>query len=605
VITNVLEYVRERILVADGAMGTELYERGIPRGHCYDELNLSMPHIVERVHSDYIAAGARMIETNTFGASKHILGTYYDLADKAFAINEKGARIARAAAIGREVLVAGSVGPVTRPFETELQPNKGELEGIFTEQITALVQGGVDLIVLETFADVEELLIAFDASQRIEPSMPVICSMSFVEGGRTIAGEEPQIIAGRLYSEGARLLGANCGTGPRGIFDAVKSLAIYQDIVLSAMPNAGLPTFTGGHFEYSAEPEYFAHYARKFAGAGVSIIGGCCGTRPEHIKTMAEAVANITPKSPKVVVVGERAEDVEKPLAKEPTSFERKVFEKFVYTVEIDPPRGVDVQKVIEAVRDFKEAGGDAVNVADIPMARLRMGALPLAAAIRQQIDINVVLHVTARDRNLIAIQSDLLGAHALGIDNVLALKGDPPSIGDYPFATGVYDVTSPGIVAILASFARGKDRLGVKIDKPANFFVGVAVNQNARHWEREVAHLNDKIAAGAGFIQTQPVFDMEKLDMILDAVNGRVPIIVSLLILASQRHAEFLHNEVPGVIIPAGLREKMADLSGDDGRARGLEIAANLLEDIRKRTNGVCLMPPFGRYELALELMP
>jgi len=604
-IENIFEYIKEHILVADGAMGTELYTRGVPRGHCYDELNLSRPDIVERVHRDYIAAGAKMIETNTFGANRHILGTYYDLAEKTFAINEKGARIARAATLGKDILVAGSVGPITRPFETENRPGVSELNGIFSEQIDALIEGGVDLIILETFADIEEILIALHAVKRNKPGIPVICSMSFVEGGRTITGIDPQTAAEKLLSQRVKIIGANCGTGPRGLLEALKSLAISKDTILSAMPNAGLPTFTDGRFEYTAEPDYLAYYAKKYAMAGVAIIGGCCGTGPEHTKAIAEAVGNLKPKPPKKIAVGVIKEPGEAPIReREKTSFEKKIEKRFVYSMEIDPPRGTGTAETIEAARRFRELGGDAINVSDIPMARLRMAALPLASAIRCGADIDVVLHVTARDRNLIAIQSDLLGAHALGIDNILALRGDPPSVGDYPYATGVYDVTSPGIVSILSAFSQGYDRLGVEIDNPADFFIGVALNQNATHWEREVAHLDDKINAGAKFIQTQPVFDIKKLETVIKAVDGRAKIIASLLILASERHTEFLHNEVPGISIPKSIREAMRGLSGAKGRERGLEIARETLDALREKADGVCLMPPFGRYELAEELI-
>ena len=603
---DLMEYIKRQILLGDGAMGTELYRRGVPGGHCYDELNLSNPGLIERIHRDYISAGAMMIETNTFGANRHILGVYFDLGDKAFAICEKGARIARAAVAWRDILVAGSIGPITRPFESENNPGKDELAETFSEQIAALVQGGVDMLILETFADIEEMVIAFGAAKEQAPGLPVICSMSFVEGARTVTGVEPGTAAAGLIAEGAKIVGANCGAGPRGVFEAVKGLAIKKDMTLSAIPNAGLPAFSDGRFEYTAGPDYMAHYARKFATAGVSIIGGCCGTRPEHIKAMAGALEGIEPGPiPKIFPIEERVEKAKIERTRTPTAFERAIESKFVYTMEIDPPRGVDSDSVIGAAKNFISSGGDAVNISDIPMARLRMAALPLAAAIRRGTGIEVILHVTARDRNLIAIQSDILGAHTLGIRNVLALRGDPPSIGDYPFATGVYDVTSEGIVSIVSAFSQGVDRLGVNIDMPADYYVGVAVNQNAGNFERELVRLEGKIAAGAAFVQTQPVFDIEKLKKLAESLDGRVKLIAGLMILASERHAEFIHNEVPGIAIPDDIRKRIRGLSGKKGRECGLEIARETLDHIRNIADGVCIMAPFGRYELARELLP
>lgn len=605
-IDNIYEYLHEHILLVDGAMGTELYSRGVPRGHCYDELNLSMPQIVERVHRDYIAVGAKIIETNTFGANRHILGTYYDLADKTYQINEKGARIAHAATLGKDVLIAGSVGPISRPYEETEKIEKTLLNEIFTEQISALVDGGVNLILLETFGDIDELQIAFLVAKTICKDIPVICSMSFLENGRTAFGVDPSQAAAAITEAGAMIIGANCGTGPSGVFESVKKLAISKELHLAAMPNAGLPTFSDGRFDYPAEPKYMAYYASKFAGAGVSIIGGCCGSGPEHIKAMAEAIENIKPRKPDRVFTRARMAVSDKVYKTEhvKTRLERILNREFVYSMEIDPPRGVDIEHILQSVKDFKEAGGTAVNISDTPMARLRMSALPLASQVKNNIDIEVVLHVTARDRNLIAIQSDLLGAHSLGIRDILALKGDPPSIGDYPFASGVYDVTTPGLVSILSSFARGRDRLGSSLDKPADYFVGVAFNQNARNLEHEISHLQDKIRSGARFIQTQPVFGEEDLIKIKKAVPENVPILASLMILVSENHAEFLHNEVPGIEIPQEYRDRLRGLSGKEGRERGIEIASEIMESIREYAAGVCFMPPFGRYDICSGLI-
>jgi len=602
---SIIEYIGERVLLGDGAIGTEFYRRGVPKGHCYDELNLSQPALVEQIHREYIAAGAGLIETNTYGANRYILGKYYDLANKTTEICERGVKIARAATSWKNVFIAGSIGPITRVFDSEDQPDADDLDAVFSEQIEGLVSGGVDLIIFETFADLRELVTAIAAAKRIVPELPVVGSMSFTEGVRTIAGVEPSEAATKLIEAGAHIIGANCGTGPRGVFEAIKGLAINKDLLLSAIPNAGLPTFSDGRFEYESEPEYLAHYAKKYVGFGVRLIAGCCGTTPEHIAAMSDAIEGLSPNPiRKIVQVGELAES--KVLhSRKPTQFEKAINNKFVHTMEIDPPKGIIVDDTIEAAVAFKSLGGDAINVSDTPMARLRMAALPLAVSIMDKANIDVILHVTARDRNLIAIQSDLLGAHSLGIDNILALRGDPPSIGDYPFATGVYDVSSEGIVSIASSFSRGFDRLGIEIDSNADFFVGVAVNQNSRHLKREFERLDAKIAAGAGVVQTQPVFDISKLKEVVDFVDGRIKVIASLMILSSERHAEFLHNEVPGISIPLQMRDSLAGKSGKEARTVGMEIAKATLYEIREIADGVCFMPPFGHYEIVRELMP
>ncbi len=598
-------YIEENILLGDGAMGTEFYRRGVARGHCYDELNISNPALVEEIHRDYISAGARLIETNTYGANRHILGKYYDLADSADEICERGAKIARSAVSWRDIFVAGSLGPITRPFETEESLSDDEISAVFSSQIKALIVGGVDVLILETFANLKEILIALKTAKSISSEIAVICSMSYVEGARTVTGVAPQESARRLIDAGADVIGANCGTGPRGVFEALRALAIDENMFISAIPNAGMPTFTDGRFEYESEPEYLAHYAKKYAGFGVRIIGGCCGTTPKHISAMSVALEGKSPQPVRKVAIVKEQPDIQQPSYKrEPTNFEEKISNSFVYTMEIDPPRGTDAGDLIDAARRFKDLGGDAVNVSDIPMARLRMSALPLAAEIRRKAEIDVILHVTARDRNLIAIQSDLLGAHALGINNILALRGDPPSIGDYPFATGVYDITSEGIVSVISAFSHGVDRLGVEIDSPADFFVGTAVNQNSSRFERELARLDDKIAVGAGFIQTQPVFDIEKLKAVTDYVGGSAKVIASLMILRSSRHAEFLHNEVPGISIPKKIRSRFEKISGENARQEGIDIAMELLGQIRQVSDGVCFMPPFGKYEIVEKLL-
>ncbi len=598
------EILRERVLIFDGAMGTYLYSLGVPRGHCYDELSLSRPELIKRIHREYASAGADILTTNTFGANRHILDKYYDLGVKTVDINVAAARIARRVASefgDRRIFVAGDVGPVTRKFECEEEIACENIGTIFAEQIQALAEGGVDLIFFETFGDLTELLIAIDTARRVAPELPIIASMSFVDG-KTLVGNDPEQVGIALAEKEVLVAGANCGRGPRGILEAAKQLGkVFPRFVL-AKPNAGLPRFVDGQFHYPATPEYFADFARRAHESGINIVGGCCGTTPEHIRAVAEAVGGKRPRKRKVVPAVKVAEkpEVGRRYPRARTSLEKKIAAGFVLTMEIDPPRGIEVSKLVRAARMFKELGGDAVNVSDLPMARMRMSALGLASVIRLRAGIDIVLHFTARDRNLIAMQSDLLSAYALGIDNILALRGDPPAVGDYPFATGVFDISTFGLVRLISSFNEGRDLLGNPLDMPTSFFIGVGFNQNS-NFERELERLEKKIQMGAHFVQTQPMFDPVKIERLAEYLKGKnIPIIVSIMPLISARNAEFLHNEVPGISIPKEIRERFERISSrEKAMEEGIAIARDMLSAARDIAQGACIMPQLGKYDM------
>ncbi|PIP11977.1 MAG: bifunctional homocysteine S-methyltransferase/methylenetetrahydrofolate reductase [bacterium (Candidatus Stahlbacteria) CG08_land_8_20_14_0_20_40_26] len=582
------ERIKKGVIIADGAMGTMLYSLGVPKGHCYDELNLSNPDIVKTVHRSYVAAGAELVETNTFGANRFILERYYNLGKKVRDINYRGAKIAREVA-GDGIIIGGSVGPITRPYESAIKLSKEERRDIFREQITPLLDGGVDIIIFETMAGVEEIKDAIFALQKLYGDFPFIAQFSFMDDGKTLLGVDGVNAAREL--KGVEIMGANCGSGPKGIYSALKRMGCVTDAVLSAQPNAGYPGFVYGRFLYPATPSYFAEYARRFVDIGVTIIGGCCGTTPEHIRAIKESVSEMKPKPRKIATIRAPVEKVSEEV-EVVTQLKKKLQKGFVYTMEIDPPRGGIVERELAGARLFKKVGGDAINIADNPMAKLRMSALPLAYLIKRETGLECILHFTCRDRNILALQSELLGAAALGINNILALTGDPPSVGDYPFAVAVFEITAKELVETIGSINHGYDRLGNPLAGRTNLFVGIAspirnVDPD-RIWE--------KINLGAGFIQTQPVFDIELLRKFI-SFNFGIPVIAGLLPLHSIRQAEYFANEVPGMYIPEEIIERMKN--GESG----ICIAKELLKEIRKTYQGVCIMPQ-GRYEIVKELM-
>lgn len=596
------------VLLADGAMGTQLYAHGVPFDQCFDELNLSALDLVRGIHLDYIDSGAELIETNTFGANRFKLAAH-GLSDRAVEFNRAGAAVARQAVdlSGRQVLVAGSMGPIGRAMAPLGAVSAEEVREAYTEQAEALAAGGGDALLLETFTDLGELLEAVRAVRRAVP-LPVIAQMTFTQEGKTLLGHGPREIAEALERAGADVVGANCSMGSQGILEVIAQMAQFvRRARLSAMPNAGFPAYVGGRYMYFSTPEYMAEYARQMVALGVRLIGGCCGTTPEHIAAIRDALRE---PATQFAVVGLGAVVVERPMVEPeatpkppaPSTLAHKLGRSFVITVEIQPPRGIHDRREIEAGRKLREAGVDAIDVADNPMARLRMSPWAMSSRIQAEVGVETVLHFTTRDRNLVRLQSDLLAVHALGIRNLLVLRGDPPQMGDYPNATAVSDVKPSGLVRLIKEFNRGRDVAGNAIGAPTAFTVGVALNLTAANLEREAQVLDQKVRAGADFICTMPIYEPEALDRLL-RITGRLPLplIVGVLPLVSHRHAEFLHNELPGLSIPPWVRERLRQAA--DPRQEGLRLAAEFVETIRGRVGGVYLIPSFGRYDGVVEL--
>jgi homocysteine S-methyltransferase len=590
------------VIIADGAMGTLLYARGVPKGHCYDELNLSNPSVIKAIHQEYAEAGAELIETNTFGANRFVLSKYYDLGAKAFDINLAGARIAREAC--PHCFIAGSVGPVSRPLETAEALRKEELAAIYGEQISALVEGGVDLIVLETMSDLEEAKIALGQALKLG-KVPVVVQMSFVEDDRTITGTSAAQAVVELADVDAPVVGANCGQGPQATIEVVGKMAGRRDVFISAMPNAGLARYSLGRFSYPHNPEYFASCGEELLKLGVGIIGGCCGTTPEHIAALSSRIAG-----KKVVAHRREAVKLEKTARIAPppaitTPLKEMVSQKFTIVVELSPPKGTELSNDISSAKELMRAGADAVSISESPMARIRMSPVALGHRIKSELGMDVILHFTCRDRNILGLQADLLSVYALGLVNILALTGDPPSVGDYPFATGVYEVNSRGLVEIISKLNSGVDYLGNKLSSAAGFWIGVAASPGSEDTEGEIKRLGEKVKSGANFIVTQPVFDVDNFYGFLKKADlGTVPIFAGLLPLVSSKQADFLHYEVPGITIPESIRQSMRSAGEGESRNLGISVAVRLMEELSQVAAGVCIMAPLRRYDVAAEVI-
>ncbi|HEU4798131.1 MAG TPA: bifunctional homocysteine S-methyltransferase/methylenetetrahydrofolate reductase, partial [bacterium] len=565
-----LTRLEQGVLLADGAMGTELYARGVPFDQCFDELNLTAPDLVRSIHLDYIQSGAELIETNTFGANSFKLAGH-NLADRLEEINRAGARISREAVdiSGRTVFIAGSMGPIGRPVAPLGTVTPEEVRQAYAEQASALVAAGVDILILETFTDLSELLEAV-RGVRVAANIPLIAQMTFTQEGKTLLGHGPREIVDALERLNVEVIGANCSVGSQGMLEVMAQMAgAVKTARLSAMPNAGFPAYVGGRYMYVSTPEYMAEHARRMVALGVRLLGGCCGTTPAHIGEMRDALRK---PAAEPASVGLHAPVVEpEPLARPaaPTSLAQKLGRSFVVTVEVDPPRGVQDRREMDACRRLRDAGVDAIDVADNPMARLRMSPWAMSSRIQSEVGLETILHFTTRDRNLVRLQSDLLAVHALGIRNILVLRGDPPQMGDYPTATAVSDVKPSGLVKLIKEFNRGRDVAGNSIGTPTAFSIGVALNLSAPDPDREARVLERTIAAGADFICTMPVYEPEALER-FERISGRLslPVLVGLLPLASHRHAEFLHNELPGLTIPDRIRTRLRDAA--DGREEG-----------------------------------
>lgn len=619
-----LDRLRRGPILADGAMGTMLYSRGVSFERSFDELNLSNPALVQEIHREYIRAGAEIIETNTFGANRFKLA-HRDLANKVRDINLRGVKLAREAReiAGESTFVLGSVGPIGQLLESLGRITYDDARAAFKEQIEALLEGGADGIILETFSDLNELQAAIAAAREVTHDLPLIAQMSFTDDADTLTGNTPEEIGDALCNLKVDVIGANCSVGPAGTFNAVKRLVASitacreTDVpFFSVMPNAGFPARIGERYLYLSSPQYFADYTHKFVGElGTTIIGGCCGTTPAHIAAMRAALDLIhAPTKPRVIVVDKpEQQKLEEPAAGM-TSVPRTLREKlragkWVTSVELDPPRGLNPTKVLQGAAMLKEMGVDCINIGDSPLAKIRMGCIALAVMIQQQVGLETIIHFTTRDRNLMALQSDLIGAHALGIRNVIALTGDPPRLGDYPNATAVYDIDSIGLIKIIKRLNEGRDWAGTSIGSNADFFVACALDMMwANSDPNELDRFHRKIEAGADFVMTQPIYDAAILREFLQKYGdkyGKVekPILLGVLPLMSSKHAEFLHNEVPGIRLTDEARRRMKE-AGERGVAEGIKLAQELLSEAKDFVAGTYLMPSFGRYEVCGELV-
>ncbi len=606
-------------LLFDGAMGTMIHARGVGFDQCFDELNLTHPALIADIHRAYLDAGAEVVLTNTFGANRYRLARH-GLESRVGDINRAGVDLSRRVILAsfKNVFLAGDVGPLGVQLVPFGRVQLDQARDAFREQISALVEpvpnrvegGGVDVLLLETFSDMYEIIEGIHAAREVSATIPVIASMTFTRDDRTLLGNSPAEVAQTLHEAGANVVGINCSGGPTQLLRILKQMHdAAPHVKLMIKPNAGLPEQVGGRIMYPAGPAYFGDYAHAFRRAGATIIGGCCGTTPAHIHAMRVALdAPIEPDEASVQTTALVENDEISP-ADQPTELSEKLSrKKFVITVEMAPPRGLNTKKVLAAANMLKEAGVDVINVSDSPMARMRMSPWAVANLIHEQVGVETILHFPTRGRNLLRVQGDLLAAHALNVRNLFVVMGDPTSIGDYPNATDNYDVVPSGLVKLIKqSFNAGTDYAGTDIGQPTSFFVGCAANLTPRDPAEEIKVLRRKIKAGADFALTQPIFDPQTAYAFLEqfaASQGGVPIpvVVGILPLANPRHAAFLHNELPGVSIPPALLARMEDAA--DPREEGINIAVELIEQVRAWASGVYIMPPFGRYDVAAEIV-
>jgi len=605
-------------VLSDGAMGTMLNARGINLDGCFDALNLSHPELVAEIHQEYLEAGAQMIQTNTFGANHYKLAVH-GLGERVAEINRAGVAIVRQAAAraGRELLIAGDVGPLGVRLSPFGRVQAEQARQAFGEQIQALIEAGVDLLILETFSDLHEIgeavTAAKEAAERLGVKVPVVASLTFTRDDVTLLGDTPTQAARFLEEQGVDVVGVNCSSGPAQTLRILRQMrTAAPQVRLSVMPNAGWPEQVGGRIMYPANPDYFGEYALAFCEAGASLVGGCCGTTPAHIQAMRQAIdrqpEGCGPDLAEYVLPVESLERQEAESA--PSHLAQKLAEDgFAISVEMDPPRGLSAHKLLAGASLLAEAGADVINVADSPMARMRMSPWAVCELVQRQVGVETVLHFPTRGRNLLRVQGDLLAAHALGIRNVFVVMGDPTAIGDYPEAMDNYDMVPSGLIKLIKkSFNVGLDHAGANIGQPTAFFVGCALNLTPADREREIKNLNRKVKAGADFALTQPVFNPGEAREFLEQYEeqfGRVeiPILVGVLPLYSSRHAAFLHNEVPGISISEEIQRRIR-LAGEGAPREGVRIALELVEEMKGWAQGIYLMPQFNRYDLAAEIV-
>ncbi|AZN42081.1 bifunctional homocysteine S-methyltransferase/methylenetetrahydrofolate reductase [Paenibacillus albus] len=601
------EALAKRILTGDGAMGTYLYGMGFPVGVSYEEFNLIRPHVIEDVHRRYYEAGARVIETNTFSANLASL-SHYGLDSEVEAINRAGVRIARAA-VGADAYVVGAVGSIRAGKRKNI--SEAQLEQLFRQQMDALLQEGADGLLLETFYDLEEALLALRIARSLS-DLPVITQFAVEKDAVTQDGVPLASAFEQLKQAGADVVGFNCRSGPNGILRAIDAIVGDIPLPLSVFPNAGIPDYVDGKYSFTASPEYFAESAKKFADRGARIIGGCCGTTPEHIAAIAAALNGYTPQqttdtretAPAVQTETIQIKESFTPPAQTEPNIVDLVKERHTVIVELDPPRDLDIQKFMAGAKALAEVKADAVTMADNSLAVTRMSNIALAALVGQQAGIRPLVHIACRDRNLIGTQSHMMGLDALGIDHVLAVTGDPARFGDLPDSSSVYDLTSFEMIRMIKQLNEGIAFSGKPLKQKAKFVTGAAFNPNVKYLDKAIQRLEKKIESGADYIMTQPVYDKELIIRVAEATKHlSVPVFIGIMPLASGRNAEYLHNEVPGIQLSDEVRKRMAGLEGETGRAEGVRIAEELLDTALEHFNGIYLITPFMFYEMTVKL--
>ena len=592
---------RERVVVFDGAMGSLLHERGVNASRPFEELNLTSPHLICQIHAEYIQAGADAIETNTFAANRFRLARY-GLDDQVFDLNSAGARLARNVA-GPSVVVAGSIGPLGVRLAPIGPLTPEEVKAAVTEQVRGLVDGGVDLIVLETQTDLDLVCVMLEAVFE-GCDLPVMCQFAVGDDLVTSAGDTLDDIVLRLSDYAISSIGVNCGVGPEGALRAVQSLNEICELPISAQPNSGFPANVDGRTLFISGAGYFGDRGAEIVQAGASIIGGCCGTTPAHIQALA-ARAKTLPLPVRGAVRAPRKREIAPKEVCEHSPLLSKMNGGFV-TVEVTPPKDTNYRDLVAKLRPLVETGISAIDVTDNPMASMHMSAIAFAHLVKEELGVATILHLTCRDLNLLGMHSALLGAAVLGIDGILALTGDPASVGDFPGATSVFDVTSDGLARIINSLNCGVDYVGKEIGQPTHFAIGTAFNPLADDMEKELARLAKKREAGADFLMTQPVFDIEALKAAIRLLpsDWHPPVLVGVLPLRSARHAEFLHNEVPGITIPDAIRAKLASVDAETAKRIGIEYARDIYHAAREAFGGVYFMPPFNNYDAVREVM-
>jgi methionine synthase / methylenetetrahydrofolate reductase(NADPH) len=606
---NILNRIKQSPVLCDGAMGTLLYAKGVFINRCYDELNLSQPDLIRAIHHDYLQAGAEIIETNTFGANAFRLARH-SLADRVQEINRMGARLAREAAKSFDVWVGGSVGPLGTRIEPLGKTSFEEARRAFREQIAVLAEAGVDLLILETFGYLEELHQAMLAAKDVAAGLPLVVQVTIDEDGNCLDGSDPETFVPRLEDWGADVIGCNCSVGPVAMLEAMERVRAATSMPLSAQPNAGIPRSVEGRNIYLCSPEYMASYARKFVAAGVRIVGGCCGTTPDHIRAMKSALraGEARGRTGSAHVVGSAVPASAVPaLPMEQRSLlgAKLARAEFVTMVEIVPPKGIDIRKEMEGARFLKSVGVDAINIPDSPRASAKMSNQALSLLVQREVGIEAILHYTCRDRNVLCIQSDLLGAAAVGIKNLICITGDPPKMGNYPDATAVFDVDAIGLVNIVHNLNRGLDLGGNPIGTGTGFVIGVGANPGLTDLDEEIRRFEYKVQAGAEYAVTQPVFDIRLLENFLRRIEHcRIPVIAGIWPLVSVRNAEFMKNELR-VSVPDSILERMARAQTPEAaRAEGVAIAREMLVAVRNTVQGAQISAPNGRYSSAVDVL-